>query len=49
MAYFQNMKNNGTFGVAASLGGQYNSDAVKLIQVLMTVGSTAGVGPWLET
>ena len=44
MAYFQNMKNNGTFGVAASLGGQYNSDAVKLIQVLMTVGSTAGVG-----
>lgn len=44
MTYFQNMKNDGLFAVAASFGAQYNSDAFKLIQILMTVGSSAGVG-----
>lgn len=44
MEYFQNMNKEGLFGTAASFGAQYNSDALKLIQVLMTVGSSAGVG-----
>ena len=44
MTYFQNMKNDGLFATAAVFGAQYNSDALKAIQVLMTVGSTAGVG-----
>ena len=43
MAYFQDMKNNGVFGVAGSFNAYYTTDAFKLIQVLMTVGSSAGV------
>ncbi|MCK9471231.1 MAG: extracellular solute-binding protein [Bacilli bacterium] len=44
MTYFQNMRNDGLFATAAVFGAQYNSDALKAIQVLMTVGSSAGVG-----
>lgn len=44
MTYFQNMKNEGVFGNAAVFGEQYNSEAMKLIQVLISVGSSAGVG-----
>jgi len=44
MKYVQDMRKDGIFATAAVLGGQYNSDAIKLIQVLMSVGSSAGVG-----
>lgn len=44
MTYFQNMTSDGIFGNAAVFGAQYNSDALKAIQVLMSVGSSAGVG-----
>lgn len=44
MAYFKDLNNKGYFGTAANFGASYNSDAFKLIQVLMTVGSSAGVG-----
>ncbi len=44
MTYFQEMRQAGVFGNAAVFGGSYNSDAMKLLQVLMSVGSSAGVG-----
>lgn len=44
MAYFKELNSKGYFGTAANFGANYNSDAFKLIQVLMTVGSSAGVG-----
>lgn len=43
MEFFLNLRNKGYFGVASSFGLKYNSDAFKLIQVLMTIGSSAGV------
>jgi len=44
MKYFQKLRQDGIFGTAAVLGQDYNSNAMKLIQVLMSIGSSAGVG-----
>jgi len=43
MTYFQTMKNYGVFGVSSNLDVPYSSDAFKLIQTLMTVGSASGI------
>ncbi|HNZ50064.1 MAG TPA: extracellular solute-binding protein [Bacilli bacterium] len=44
MAYFKGLKDNGIFGTSALYGLDYMSDAFKLIQSVMSVGSSAGVG-----
>lgn len=44
MKYVQDMRKDGLFATSAVLGSNYTSDAMKLIQVIMSVGSTAGVG-----
>lgn len=43
LAYFQNMARQRVFALAASFNKKYNSDLVETIQVVMTVGSSAGV------
>lgn len=43
MTYFQTMKNYGVFGVSSNLDVPYSSDAFKLIQTLMVVGSASGI------
>ncbi len=44
LTYFKGLKEDGVFGTSANYGLDYMSDAFKLIQSVMTVGSSAGVG-----
>jgi ABC-type glycerol-3-phosphate transport system substrate-binding protein len=44
MTYFKSLKDAKLFGTSALFGLDYMSDAFKLIQCVMTVGSSAGVG-----
>ena len=43
LTYFQNMAKNRIFSLAASFNKKYCSDLVETVQIVMTVGSSAGV------
>ncbi|MCK9536435.1 MAG: extracellular solute-binding protein [Bacilli bacterium] len=42
LTYFQNLAKERVFAIAASFNKKYNSDLVETIQIVMTVGSSAG-------
>lgn len=43
LTYFQNLTEERVFAIAGNFGKSYNSDLVETIQIVMTVGSSAGV------